>query len=63
MDILIPEALHLRVVCWLKTRGKHDWKRAVRVLGNEGKQSCRYCAATRRVTLRARRQPVAPANG
>lgn len=44
--------------CWITTRGAHAWKRAVRTLGNAGVQRCRYCTATRPVTLRARRQPV-----
>ena len=59
MDILIPEALRLRVVCWVKTRGAHDWKRAVRTLGNSGRQACRLCRASQLVELRPRRQPIA----
>lgn len=35
--------------------GAHDWKRAVRFLGNSGSQTCRRCGAKRDVTLRSRR--------
>lgn len=55
MDILIPEELRNRALCWIKTRGKHDWKRAVRFLGNTGSQTCRRCGVKRDVMLRPRR--------
>ena len=45
-----------RARCWLRL---HDWKRARRLLGNSGSQTCRYCGATRAVTLRPRRSLVA----
>ena len=37
----------------------HQWKRAVRFLGNTGTQTCRRCATKRNVELRPRRQPIA----
>lgn len=40
----------------------HDWKRAVRFLGNTGSQTCRRCGAKRDVTLRPRRD-LAPKAG
>lgn len=36
--------------------GAHDWKRAVRFLGNTGTQQCRRCGAKRDVVLRPRRE-------
>lgn len=45
--------------CWRATRGRHDWKRALRTLGNQGVKQCRYCGTTREVTLRPRRTSVA----
>jgi hypothetical protein len=32
----------------------HEWKRAVRMLGNDGTQTCKHCPATRRVKMRPR---------
>jgi hypothetical protein len=34
--------------------GLHEWKRAVRMLGNDGTQTCKHCPATRRVKMRPR---------
>ena len=43
---------YLRVSCVVR---RHDWKRAVRFLGNTGTQQCRRCGAKRDVTLKPRR--------
>lgn len=67
MDIQIqPTVKQLieRARCMLRGRtlSGHDWKRAVRFLGNSGTQTCRRCGAKRDVTLRPRRD-LAPTAG
>lgn len=43
-----------RALCLI---GAHEWKRAMRYLGNEGTQKCKHCTAKRQVKLRPRKQP------
>ena len=40
-----------RALCFA---GYHEWKRAVRMLGNEGTQTCKHCGVTRQVKMRPR---------
>lgn len=49
----------LEYVSWVWLRARltcvvrgHDWKRAVRFLGNDGTQTCRRCGTKRNVKLR-----------
>lgn len=59
------ETMRKRAWCWWQTRGKHDWKRAVRDVNfrasHAGKQVCKLCGEIRLVTLRAPRRKTVPA--
>ena len=50
--MLNPSRLWIRrALCFA---GYHEWKRVVRMLGNEGTQTCKHCGATRQVKMRPR---------
>jgi hypothetical protein len=57
--VRVFKPLQKQMYCWLTN---HDWKRAVRFLGNTGSQTCRRCGAKRDVVLRPRRD-LAPKGG
>ena len=40
-----------RALCFA---GFHEWKRAVRMLGNEGTRTCKHCPTTTQVKMRPR---------
>ena len=47
-----------RALCFA---GYHEWKRAVRMLGNDGTQRCKHCDAKRIVKMRPRAARVTSA--